>query len=131
MACASSRSDRHLGDWLGSIDSQVGVVSVQQGVRVTEPSETKALRPHIQHISLSTSQLGACRGFGVGGLASYCLQVSKLCWACTGLAVCFALQVVAGSALFAGAGIDGCARIAQLATLCARYIVSAAHVSRF
>ena len=39
MACASSRSDRHLGDWLGSIDSQVGAVSVQQGVCVAEPSE--------------------------------------------------------------------------------------------
>jgi len=39
MACASSRSDPHLGGWLGSIDSQVGVVSLQQGARVTEPSE--------------------------------------------------------------------------------------------
>jgi hypothetical protein len=63
MACASSRSDRHLGDWLGSIDSQVGVVSVQQGARVTEPSEKKKLQPHIQHISPSTTQLGRAAGW--------------------------------------------------------------------
>jgi hypothetical protein len=130
MACASSRSDRHLGDWLGSIDSQVGVVSVQQGARVTEPSEKKASTAHSAHIAVDHAA-GTCRGLGLGGLASYCLQVSKLCWACTGLAVCIALQVVAGSVLFAGAGIGGCARSAQLATRRARYIVSTEHVSRF